>query len=57
MKKVMSIAAVALMMAGSYAYACSSCGCQAKGDKAAEGEKTEKAEKSGCSSCSAGKKA
>ena len=30
MKKVMTIAAVALMMAGSTAFACSGCGCSAK---------------------------
>ena len=30
MKKMMSIAAVALMMAGSMAFACDSCGCSAK---------------------------
>ena len=51
MKKMMSIAAVALMMAGSSAFACSSCGCSA--------DKDEKA-KSGCSSskeCSSSKSA
>ncbi len=32
MKKMMSVAAVALMMAGSMAFACDSCGCK---DKAA----------------------
>ena len=48
MKKMMSIAAVALMMAGSSAFACSSCGCSAdKGEK----------EKSGCSYCEKGKEA
>lgn len=41
MKKTLSIAVVALMMAGSSAFACSGCGCEAKKDK----------EKSGCSSC------
>ena len=43
MKRTMTIAAIALMMAGSYGYACSGCGCEAK-----------KAEK-GKSECSADK--
>ncbi len=30
MKKMMSIAAIALFMAGASAFACDSCGCQAK---------------------------
>ena len=30
MKKTVSIVAIALMMAGSMAYACSGCGCEAK---------------------------
>lgn len=42
MKKTLSIVAVALMMAGSTAFACSGCGCESKkSDK----EKTE------CGSC------
>ena len=45
MKKILSIVAVALMMAGSTAFACSSCGCEAK-----------KAEKSECGSCKSEKK-
>ena len=45
MKKMMSIAAVALFMAGSSVFACESCGCEAK-----------KAE-SECSACSKDKKA
>ena len=48
MKKVMTIAAIALMMAGSTVFACSSCGCE---DKKAE----KKAEKSECGSCSKSK--
>jgi hypothetical protein len=48
MKKTLSIVAVALMMAGSVAYACSGCGCEAK--------KAEKKEKSDCSSCTGQKK-
>ncbi len=43
MKKIMSIAAVALMMAGSMAFACDTCGCKDK-----------KAEKTAC--CTAEKK-
>ncbi len=42
----MSIAAIALFMAGSSVFACDSCGCSAK--------KTDKAE---CSACTKGKKA
>jgi len=45
MKKIMGIAVVALMMAGSVAFACDTCGCKEK-----------KAEKKDCSSCSAEKK-
>ena len=42
MKKVMSIVAIALMMAGSVAYACGGCGCQDKKDEKKCGkEKTE----------------
>lgn len=44
MKRMMSIAAIALFMAGSSAFACDSCGCKAK---KAEG-------KSECSSCTKG---
>lgn len=36
MKKMMSIAAIALFVAGSSAFACDTCGCK---DKKAEGEK------------------
>ncbi|VGO17249.1 hypothetical protein PDESU_05845 [Pontiella desulfatans] len=47
MKRMMSIAAIALMMAGTAAYACDSCGCSAKkADKKAE-----------CSACTKGKQA
>ena len=42
MKKALSIAAVALMMAGSTAFACGGCGCEAK---KADKEKTD------CGSC------
>ena len=45
MKKAMSIAAIALMMAGSVAYACGGCGCQ---DKKKDGKKCGK-EKTECS--------
>ena len=38
MKKTMSIVAIALMMAGSVAYACGGCGCQ---DKKSDKEKKE----------------
>ena len=47
MKKMMSIAVVALFLAGSSVFACDSCGCQAK-----------KADsKAACSSCTKGEKA
>lgn len=47
MKKTLSIVAVAMMMAGSVAYACSGCGCESK--------KSDK-EKSDCgSSCNSEK--
>lgn len=67
MKKVMSIAAIALMMAGSAAFACDTCGCSAKkAEKKAEctkkcdssctkGEEKKCAE--GCSKKSCSKKA
>ncbi|MDF7823512.1 hypothetical protein P4B35_05765 [Pontiellaceae bacterium B12227] len=45
MMKLMSIAAIALFMAGSSAFACDGCGCSAKKTKA----------KSECSSCTKGK--
>lgn len=45
MKRMMSIAAIALMMAGNAAYACDTCGCKPK--------KAEK--KAECSACSASK--
>ena len=38
MKKIMSIAAIALMMAGSMAFACDSCGCKDKAKKEAKKE-------------------
>ncbi|MDF7805955.1 hypothetical protein P4E94_00800 [Pontiellaceae bacterium B12219] len=47
MKRMMSIAAIALFMAGSSALACDSCGCTAK--------KAEK--KTECTTCSKDKKA
>lgn len=47
MKKVLSIAAVALMMAGSTAFACTGCGCEPK--------KTDK-EKTECDSTCKGEK-
>jgi hypothetical protein len=47
MKRLMSIAAIALFMAGSSAFACDGCGCSAK--------KAEK--KAECSSCTEGKEA
>ena len=48
MKKIMSIAAIALMMAGSMAFACDTCGCK---DKKAEKAACCTAEKK-CDSCS-----
>ena len=45
MKKVMSIAVIALMMVGSVAIACDTCGCKDK-----------KAEKKECSTCDSKKK-
>lgn len=72
MKKVLTVAAVALMMAGSTAFACSGCGCSAKKadkekakteckkcttEKKCEACTAKKAEKkSECSSCSSAKK-
>jgi len=65
MKKVLTVAAVALMMAGSTAFACSSCGCTAKKEAKTECKKctaekkceactAKKAEKTNtCSSCTA----
>ncbi len=47
MKRMMSIAAIALFMAGSSVFACDGCGCSAK--------KAEK--KAECSACTKGKKA
>ena len=46
MKKVLTVAAIALMMAGSTAFACSGCGCSAK--------KSDKA-KTECKACEKGK--
>ena len=51
MKKMMSIAVVALLFAGSAAFACDTCGCKAKKDAA------KKSECSACSGCSKAKKA
>jgi hypothetical protein len=48
MKKMMSIAVVAFLVAGSAAFACDTCGCAAKKDAAKKAE---------CSSCSKDKKA
>lgn len=63
MKRMMSIAAIALFAAGSTAFACDGCGCKAKKDdkakteckttkdaKACDSKKAE-AKKSSCSSC------
>ncbi len=44
MKRMMSIAAIALFMAGSSVFACDGCGCKAK-----------KAEKPACAACKEGK--
>jgi hypothetical protein len=46
MKKVMSVAVIALMMAGSSAFACSNCGCETK-----KADKTDKAKTECGSSC------
>ncbi|MDF7799941.1 hypothetical protein P4C99_10730 [Pontiellaceae bacterium B1224] len=51
MKKLMSIAAIALFMAGSSAFACDGCGCSAKKAETKKETKTE------CASCSTDKKA
>lgn len=64
MKKVLTVAAIALMMAGTSAFACSGCGCSTKkadtkseckaGDKDKDGKACDakKAEKkASCSSC------
>ncbi len=55
MRKVLSIAMVALMVAGSVALACDSCGCKAKkadSKKAACSACTaKKADKSACTKC------
>ena len=51
MKKIMSIAAVALMITGSMAFACDTCGCK---DKKAEKAACCTAEKK-CDSCTAEK--
>lgn len=59
MKKIMTIAAIALMMAGSAVYACGGCGCQdKKSEKKCGKEKTEcsKSEKQQ-SACGGAKKA
>jgi Ni/Co efflux regulator RcnB len=49
MKKMMSIVAIALMMAGSMAFACDSCGCKDKAEKEAKKEAC-------CGTCKAEKK-
>ena len=55
MKKVLSIAMVALMVAGSAAFACDTCGCAAKkadSKKAAcSGCSAKKADKAACTKC------
>ncbi len=69
MKKMMSIAAVTLMMAGSSAFACDSCGCTAKKaekakteckactkDKECEACTAKKAEKKAAASCCSSEK-
>lgn len=50
MKKLMSIAAIALFMAGSTAFACTGCGCTAK-------KAETKADKAACTACTTDKKA
>ena len=54
MKRMMSIAAIALFVAGSSAFACDTCGCKAK---QAEGKKAAcsacPAEKTACKDCKA----
>ena len=47
MRKVLSVVAITMLMAGSTAFACAGCGCEAK--------KADK-EKSECSSCEGEKK-
>lgn len=55
MKKILSIAMVALMVAGSAAFACDTCGCAAKkaeNKKAAcSGCSAKKADKAACTKC------
>jgi len=53
MKKVLTVAAVALMMAGSTAFACSSCGCTAKKEAKTECKKCTDEKK--CEACAAKK--
>ena len=48
MKKIMSIAAVALFMAGSSAFACDTCGCKAKADEGKKAACCGKAEDKAC---------
>ena len=63
MKRMMSIAAIALLMAGTSVYACSGCGCSAKKDKAKteckackDGKDCKACEaKKGCKACKEGK--
>lgn len=62
MKKVLSVAVMALMMAGATALACETCGCQAeKKAECAACAKVEKCEKCGakqkCEACTAKKAA
>lgn len=57
MKRMMSIAAIALFMAGSSAIACDSCGCKAKKSEGKKAACTEcKADKA-CAKCDAKKDA
>ncbi|MBT8041624.1 MAG: hypothetical protein HKP10_02545 [Kiritimatiellales bacterium] len=58
MKKMMSIAVMALMVVGSAAYACDSCGCSAKkADKKAECTACPAEKKAECTACTKDKKA
>ena len=62
MKKIMTIAAITLMMAGSAVYACGGCGCQdKKSEKKCGKEKTEcskgEESKTACGGAKSAKKA
>lgn len=54
MKRMMSIAAIALFVAGTSVFACDTCGCKAKAD---EGKKAACSSKDGDKSCAAKKDA